>query len=307
MSYTLPNAKVYIAQILGAQLDANMLVAAGDKLAVATDAWNVAHNWTFLLTDTSQPRTIADAVTSGANANLTSASNAFDFVNNGQGISGTNIQAGTVVQAKTNAGALVMSLPSTGTVSGVTFTADIPIIAHVQDYDLPKNHKDAYTARLLTNPRVLEFIKHREVDRKVPNQTIEGVASHYTTYNPAGFSATGQDTMNQKKLRLFKIPSSGDVLREKYYRLMDRTHSSGTVDIYDPYLFPLLNLARVYLLMDKDAEDPRIANLERHAMHQLEQCISDDDAEGEDEDVRMISQQEANARRPVDLDIWGEY
>lgn len=312
MSITLANAKAYVAGILGGQDDANLLVAAGDAITSAISKWNRSGDgWTFCLKDGQDGFTVTGCTIA---ANLTTVtSSSLDIYGVNQGVTATSstvglIPASTTVASVTRStvtGALLsfeLSTPASASATGVSmsFTGDIPIVAGISRYSLPSDFNKPYTARLLTNKRVLTYIKNREVVRKVADLSAQGIPTHYTTYNQNGFNAATE----HKNLVLFRTPSSADTLRMMYYR--DINAALDPLDLPVSFIYPVLHLAQFELVRSKNADDARLAALGQTAKEELLEAINDDAAESEDEDIRLLSQMEVGSHTGYSLDIWDD-
>jgi hypothetical protein len=181
----------------------------------------------------------------------------------------------------------------------LTFSKYIPIIADTDEYNLPSDFLQPYTARLLVNSRYLELVKRREIDRKLPKQDNTGTPTHYSVYSSHTFDATAQHS----HLTLFRTPSdSGDSIILRYYRALN---PSGTfIDVPDEFLYTFLDDARVHLLTSKNAADARLPIMQEDVTKGINRAISHD-TEQEEEDLRWISQAESGGRRHPDVDsIW---
>lgn len=304
MAMTLEAAKTYVSRIIAGQDDANILLAAEDSIKATIAKWNALRDWTFLLQDNSETTAVASCVIAGNGVTVTNATAGALFgINVGQAVTGSGVPASTTVSAVTETAgagvtAITLSQASTPATVTLTFGAYIPVLAGVQQYNLPSNFNKPYTARLLTNTQTLEYVKLREIDRKVPNQTGQGVPLHYTIYNVHTFLATAQ----HRHLRLFGIPGSTDSLLLKYYRSMDP--SATTIDIQDEFLYVFLDDARVHLLKAKAEDDPRLPILAQEVSVGIARCVAADEDESEDEDVRMMSQMESGWTRQLQYDDW---
>lgn len=302
MSMLLTDAQTYVSRIIAGQGDANLLLAALDSIRATYAKWNALRDWTFLLQDNSETTSIAGCIIAVDGVTVTNATAGALFgVNVGQTVTGTGIPANTTVSAVTESAgagvtAFTLSAASTpGTVT-MTFSAYIPLVAGTTRYNLPSNFARPYTARLLTNPRTLEYVKLRLIDRKVSNQNVSGVPVLYTIYNVHTFSVSAQ----HKHIRLYPSPSITDNLFVKYYRSMDP--ASTTIDIPDEYLYVFLDDARVHLMKAKSEDDPRLPILMSEVQTGIARCVSDDEEETEDEDVRLLSQMEAGRNNQGNYD-----
>jgi len=306
MSMLLSDAKTYVARIIAAQDDPNLVLAAGDAIASTMAKWNAIKDWTFLLQDNSIPTVIAGCIIAPDGLTVTNATPGAIFgVNVGQTVTGTGIPAATTVATVTETSgngitSFTLSAASTPAPAGIdmTFSAYIPIIAGTNIYYLPPNFQRPYTVRFMTSPRTLVYYRQRELDRKVSNQSRGGVPTHYTIYNVHTFNVGAQ----HKHMKLYPVPGQGDTLFLKYYRRMDPT---GTyIDIPDSFLYVFLDDARVALMRVKAEDDQRLPILMKEVETGIQRCVEFDELESEDEDVRLFSQKEAGEQNYVDFDIW---
>lgn len=307
MSMTLTDAKTYVAKIKGLQNDSNALTLAGEAIAATYRKWNRLKNWDWLLKDTSSSTSVTGVTATASSATVSAPSTgALDFVNVGQTVTISSddtatLAADTTVSSITrnsngNVSSITLSASfggSTDTDSTLTFSADIPIIDGTQEYNLPLDFSHPYGARMtVTNKGPLTYIRYREWNRKTMDQSIEGVPRYYTLYNPISGATQGYT-----RLRLFDVPGADDTLRLQYYRTLNSTATN--IDIEDDHLYTFLDDARVQFLMVKDSDDPRLPALMKKVMNELQLSMSSDEEVSEDEDVRMIAQDEVwSERRP---------
>lgn len=312
MSMTLAAAKTYVAGILGGQDDPNLVVAAGTAILAAAAKWNThGQDWSYLLKDTSNGFAIPLCTATGGTV-ITSTSLAIQGINVGVTVTllagAGSIPANTTVLSitkNTYTGAVqscTLSAAVTGAGTGLTLavSGDIPVVSGTQNYNAPVDFGKPYLARLLTNQRVLKYIKQREVQRKLGSLTNGGIPTHYSVYNPNGFDATSEHS----NVALFRIPSAADTLRLFYYRNIDGT--ADPVDVPTEFLFPFLHLAQFELVRSKNGDDSRLATLASIAASELEDAQSDDITETEDEDLRMLSQMEVGDRELTSYSIWDD-
>ncbi len=296
------NARIYVARIVGGANDPKVLDMADDAILGGSQDWNNSKKWNFLLKDTSLGFTVPSVVLASGNATVSAPSTgAFDGVNTGVTVSGTNITAGTTVSSYTrNAdgtlASIVLSIAPTGngTVT-LTFGPDIPIIAGTQEYNAPTDFDEPYGARLLVNRWPLEYVQYREWNRKVNDQTVQGTIELYTVYNPLSFSV---QNYRQKRLRVFRIPSQADTMHLQYFRnLVD---DADPIDMFQNYLYKFLDYCQWLLLLKKNAHDDRLPQIEAHAQANLQACMTDDEELSDDEETRIKSQMEmGNNARPL--------
>lgn len=305
MAMTLTAAKTYVAEVLGAQNDANMLDRALGSLKATYGKWNALHNWDFLLMDNITATTIASCIIDADGVTVTNGTAGALFgVNVGQGVTGTGIPASTTVSAvteteKAGVTAFTLSASSTPATVIITFSKYIPLIASTDQYNLPADFVQPYTARLVSNARYLHLVKRREIDRKVPQQDTTGTPTHYSIYGHHSLDPTAQHT----HLTVFRTPGeTGDNIALRYYRAMNDACTS--IDIPDDFLYTFLDDARVHLLQSKNAADARLPILREEVQIGINRAIAHD-TEMEEEDLRLIPQSEAGAIRHPDFDSVG--
>ena len=323
MIMTLANAKIYVAQIIGGQGDTNLIAAAGDAIVSAIGKWNRQdQGWTFCLKDTSSGFVIPTCSIALDGVTVTSTSTALLGVNQGvtvynptftstyNTVAHTTVVDSIVRNAVTGAVTsftlkdaqtpTVVVAPPSDTPITLTIGPDIPLLTGVNRYSLPADLDKPYSARLLSNKRVLTYIKYREVGRKVADLDSPGTPTHYTTYNQNGFDATTE----HKNMLVFRTPSAADTLRLYYYR--DINAAADPLDVPADFIYPLLHYAQYELVRSKNGDDSRLAALAAIANAELKESMDNDSFESEDEDLRMLSQMEMGLRTNVNLDIWDE-
>lgn len=182
----------------------------------------------------------------------------------------------------------------------------ISVVAGTDTYTLPTAFRKPYTARLLTNPRTLEWIDLRMFDRMVPNQSAQSTPTHYTMFNPTSFDASTP----LAKIKLMGAPGAADQLLVRYYRpIAAPSGANDVIDIPDLYLYKFLDYARGHFLLTKDPRNEKAPMWVSLMAKKLEEAISDDDDDTEDDDVRFMSQMEQGVRRSWydTYDQWGIY
>lgn len=296
MSMTLTAMATEVARSIGGQDTAATVDLARTAIKASLQDWNAAKYWNFLLKDTSQTFTVTGVAWTGAVTSMTApSSGAFDAVNIGVSVSGTNVPASTTVSSYTRASdgtvaTIVLSAATTGTGVAVTLTfgANIPIQISVADYNLPSDFRSPYSARLLTSKRLLEYIKHREWNKKIVDQEATGAVDAYTIFNPV---SPQTQNFNTTRLRIFRTPATTDTLHMQYFRAMNV--DATTVDVPNDYIYMLIDYATWRFIRLKNTEDTRLAELGRVAEAALARAMTDDEEESEDEELRFISQIEA--------------
>lgn len=304
MSMTTVNARIYIARVLGGSQTPEMIDRADEALRRGYSDWQTMRNWDFLLKDNSLtiPVTGCNAVGASASVNAPT-SGAFDFVNVGQGVT---ISAGTATLA---AGTTVLSFTrnSDGTIASIvlsnsfggttnaaatlTFSAYMHIASGTNDFNLPNDCFEPYSARFITaSHRPLSYKRQRDWDRTQWDQTVPGTPAEYTQYNPYSEVTQNHGTMH---LKFDVVPNLADDLFLRYYRkfIVDGTY----VDMHDKFLYAFLDYCRAMALSAKRAQE----NPAEFMAEQKDQMAKSGESEEEieDEDVRMKSQYEAGASR----------
>lgn len=306
MSMTLANAKIYVAQVLGGQDDPNMLLSAGDAIAQALTRWARLKDWTYLRKDNSQGFAVAACTIDVDGVTVTSTGN-LNGVNPGVAVTGTGIPASTTVSAitrNTTTGSVTsftLSAASTPATITITFAGYIPLVPGTNLYNPPADFNRPYSARLLVNQRVLTYLKTREFDRKVVDISTQGTPSHYTVYNPYGFTAASE----HKNIVVYRTPSEADSMFLRYYRSPNAT--LDPLDVPDDYIYALLDIARGELIKSKNGDDARLQAYLAIAQNTIAELKDDDEIESEDEDLRFISQMEVSTWPRSTVDIWDDW
>lgn len=311
MSMTVVNARKYVARIIGGGADnQESLDMADESILRGYQDWQAKKFWRFLQKDTSIATSVAGCTaTLGESTVAAPSTGAFDFVNVGQTVTLTGtatLAAGTTISSYTrNSDGTVATITLSNSFGGSTnsnatlvFSANIPVVAGTNEYNLPLDFSAPFTAQFTVNRATLTWRDQRYWDRAVPDQTSEGTPSEYTTYNPLSELSQNYGT---KRLRFEVVPSSDDVLLLRYYRSFNTT---GTyIDMPDEYLYMFLDYCRNLLLATKKAQDDpagygaTVQNAAESAAENDEQPTDDDDA-----DQCMKSQYEMGySNRP----LWG--
>lgn len=301
----LTDAKTYVAKIIGGQADVNLLSLAGDAINATYMKWQNAHDWSFLLEDNEGGFQVATCLIAGDGVSVTtSVAGGFYGVNVGQSVTGTGIPASTTISAvagDTYGGGvttLTLSAASTPATVTMTFGGYIKVRAGYDMYNLPSNFGRPFSARLITSPRLLTYMKPRERDRKLVLETDQGVPTHYTVYKKHTFSAAAQHA----HLRLTLVPAAADSLLLRFYRNFGK--DSTTIDMLDDFVELFLDDAQTWFLRKKNAGDPRLPGMEADVARRLQDAINVDLEDTDDEEIRMISQYEMGPYRSVDVNIW---
>jgi hypothetical protein len=301
---TRTDAKTYIARALSGSSETEQLAHAQDALFAAIQEWNLRHDWSFRLMDTSGGFSVATCTLTGT-ALTTSATNGFAGVNIGQTATGATI--GTVtVTAIVSSTAVTVSGGSDGGPETLTFSADIPIIAGTDTYNLPSPVKRPYSARLVTSNRNLDYKEQRTIDREYTNLSVGGTPYCYNLFNSMAFSTSYQNG----KIRVFPVPSDADTLRARFHTpIPEPGGESAVLEVLDRYVYALLELGRYYFLKNSDSENPRTGEYKERGEFLLRKAISDDREGTHDNDMVMVPYIEWGRHRQVDstqviLDTW---
>lgn len=302
---TLTDMATEVVKSIGAQATNATVELAKTAIKASLQDWSAAREWNFLLKDTSLGFTVTLVDWSGTVTSISAPSTgAFDAVNTGVTVSGTNIPASTTVSSFTRGSdgtvaTIVLSAATTGSGTDVTLTfgADIPLIASQNEYNLPTDFSSPYSARTTTTKRLLTYIEYREWNKKIVNQDVNGSVDAYTIYNPISPLTQNFSTY---RMRVFSTPSTADVVRLQYFRTLNV--DATTVDIPNEYVYMLIDYATYRLIRLKNAEDSRLSIMKESADTALAKAMNDDEENSEDEQVRLISQMEAwNGDRA----LWG--
>lgn len=313
MSMTTVNARIYVARVIGGAASPNAIDLANEALLRGYADWQIMRNWDFLLKDNSIATLVASLTCTLSSPTLTATSGNLDFVNVGQSVtvsSGTaTLAAGTTVLSFTrNTDGTIATVTLSNSFGGTTgsctlsFGAYMHITAGTNDYNLPLDFYDMYTARFITNSkRPLAYKRHRDWDYTQWDQTTRGTPAEYTNYNPY---SSGTQNHGIDHFKFDVVPDSADDVFIRYYRLFTTT---GTfVDVPDQYLYPFLDYCRARALEAKRAQE----NPQGYLEEQKEQAAKTGESEEEKEDdsVRMKSQYEmgTSINRPIvgNGDFW---
>lgn len=310
MSQSINSMASTVAQrALGAQNTAGAVDLAKEAIKASIRDWNATKDWNFLLKDTLAGFSVAGCTCTFGSAVVNAPATAtFDAVNIGVTVTVTGsgdtatLPADTRVKSYTrNADGTVAAITmgndagdnvtfggTTDTSTTLTFSGDIPIRDGVNEYNLPTDFSSAYSVRLLTNKRLLVFIRYREWNKKIIDQGTKGAVEAYTVYNPVSPQTQNFGTY---RMRVFRTPSAADTAHMQYFRRMDP--NAATVDIPDDYIEMFIDYAIWRFIRIKNTEDTRLPHLFEVALGSLQRAMSDDTGNTEDEEIRLISQMEA--------------
>lgn len=295
MSLLRSDAKTYIARALSGSSDTERLAHAQDALFAAIQEWNLRHDWSFQLMDTSGGFTVATCTLLNG-ALSTTAANGLAAVNIGQTAVGAAM--GTVtVTALTSTTAVTVTGGVNAGPETLTFSADIPIRATFDTYNLPSPVKRPYSARLITNNKRLEYRDQRRIDRMYSDLTVGGEPGLYNLFNASSFSTGAQNG----KVRVFPIPTSSDLMRVRFHRPIAEPATDATyLDVLDRHVYALLELGRYHFLKDLDSENARTGESKERAEHLLRKAIWDDTQGSADNDIVLIPHVDHGQYRQID-------
>ena len=317
MGYTLANAKIEVARTIGAQNDADELLAAGIAINKAVRFWNREHTWDFLKFDNEDDQLIpSKTVIATPNVTLPTGitSPNFGSVYVGTEVTGTGIPAGTTVLTKNSNTSLVLSANATASGDPVTltFSGPIPIRADVRDYALPYAMLKPSYARLVADNRPLQYVRSRIVNHiSNPNDTWDGIYGYTFISIQGNASAAGILPLPTTMIRLYGTPGGADTLIFEGWRgiqtfLNDLTagDEARPLDVPDEFQDDLLELATYFYQNNKDSENTRSQDKKQNASYFLRRAIRRD-LGMDDEEVRFLPPQEFMAPSRRRNEPWG--
>ena len=306
MSMTVVNAKLYIADVIGGRQSPQAIDAAAQALARSYSDWQGAKFWQFLLKDTSLSTSVTGVTATQSSATVNAPSTgAFDFVNVGQTVtvSGTaTLAADTTVSSVTRGtDGVITSITlsnafggTTDSAATLTFSADIPVLQGVDEYNLPNDFDATYSARLTQDPKgVLQYIDQKYWDKYQDDQTIQLPIDGYLIFNPV---SSGTQNYGTRRMKLVGRPDQNNTLRLRYYREFNQ---SGTnIDMPDDLLYKFLDYARMIALLTKRAQD-NPSEFAQSVEQTYAEAQAADEEHDDDEDQRMKSAYEVSVTRPI--------
>lgn len=292
MPMTLVDAKTYVSRPLGGGSSQETIDAAAEAIKRGYSDWEQKKFWRFLLKDTSLTTSVSavTATLSSAVVNAPSAG-AFDFVNIGQTVtvSGTATLAASTTVASYVRGSdgVITSITlsaafggSTDVAAVLTFSADIPILAGVNEYNVPLDYNVGATARLTSQMhRYLIWRTQEYWDRVQPDDSLRGIPSEWTTYNP--ISELTQN-FGVTRMKFDRIPDANDTVRIRYFRKFNA--SATTLDMPDQILYKFLDYCRSLCLEAKRAKD-NPGEYRDSVIDAMEQATVDDDERNTESDI----------------------
>jgi hypothetical protein len=315
MPMTTVNARIYIARVLGGAASPNIIDLADEALRRGYSDWQTMRNWDFLLKDNSQPTLVASVTCTNGSAVITPpTAGYFDFVNAGQGVtvsSGTaTLAAGTTVLSYVRgADGSITSVTLSNNFGGTTgactlsFSAYLHVTGGVNDYSLPTDCYELYTARFITNSkRPLRYKNQRVWDYTQWDQTVHGTPCEYTQYSPYAPATQNHGT---EHLKFDVVPDQADDVLLRYYRkfIVDGTY----VDVHDKFLYAFLDHCRGRALEAKRAQENPQEYMQSVAVQSEKSGESEEEKE-DDDDNYMKSQFEQGSthNRPIvgNGDFW---
>jgi hypothetical protein len=315
MAMTTVAARVYIARVLGLGQSPTAIDMADEALRRAYADWQTQRNWDFLLKDNSLTTAITGCTaTNGSSTVNTPTDSVFDFVQVGQTVtvSGTaTLAAGTKIASFTrNSDGTVASITLTNPFGGttdaaavLTFGAYLHITSGTNDYNLPTDCYEIYSARFITNSkRPLFYRRQRDWDRIQWDQTVRGTPQDYTQYNPYSEVTQNHGTMH---IKFDVIPSQDDDIFVRYYRkfIVDGTF----VDMHDKYLYAFLDHARARALEAKRAQENPQQYLEETRSQMEKSGEAEEEVEDDDDNYMKTQYEQGSSRnRPIvgNGDFW---
>jgi hypothetical protein len=314
-------AKLYVARVLGGGSSQETIDAAGEAILRAYSDWEEKKFWLWLRKDTSLSTAVAGMTATAASAVITPTSTGFlNFVNIGQTVTiaaadTATLAAGTTVSSYTrdssgNIATVTLSNAfggTTDTSATLTFSANIPIVIGVNEYNLPLDYNVAAVGKFTTNlKRTLIWRNQEYWDRVQPDESLTGLPSEFTSYNPVSeLTQNYGDT----RFRFDRIPDATDTMLLRYYRRFSTTGTS--IDIPDGLLYKFLDYARSLCLEAKRAKDDP-AGFRDSAIDAMQQAAEGDDQRNTENDVDecIKSQHEMGMSgtplwRNGDFDIYG--
>ena len=302
-------AKLYIARVLGGGSSQETIDAAGEALLRGYSDFEDKKFWMFLRKDTSLATPVTGLVATSASAVVTAVANNLNFVNIGQTVTiaaadSATLAAGTTVSSYTrdssgNIATITLSNAfggTTDTSATLTFSANIPIIIGVNEYNLPVDYNVGSNGKLITNlKRKLTWRDQEWWDRMQPDESLQGSPSDFTTYNPVSeLTQNYGDT----RMRFDRIPDSTDTMLLRYYRKFTTTGTN--VDMPDGVLYKFLDYCRSLCLGAKRAKDDP-GGFHDAALDGMEQAAQGDEKRNTEDDVNecIKSQYEAGSSGPL--------
>ena len=293
MSMTLVNAKTYVSRVLGGASSQETIDAAAEAIQRGYSDWEEKKFWLWLRKDTSSTTDVTGVTATGASAIVNAPSTGtLNFVNIGQTVtisSGTaTLVAGTTVSSYTrdasgNVATITLSNAfggTTNTNATLTFSADIPIIIGVNEYNLPLDYNAAVVAKFQLNlHRTLIWRDQEYWDRVQPDESLRGMPSEFTTYNPV---AEVTQNYGDTRLRFDRIPNATDTMRLRYYRRFNTTATN--IDVVNQLLYKFLDYCRHLLLEAKRAKDDP-SGYRDSVLDSMEQAAEGDDKRNTEDDV----------------------
>jgi hypothetical protein len=293
MSITLVNAKLYVARVLAGGSSQETIDAAAEAILRGYSDWEEKKFWMWLRKDTSSATAVTGLTATAASAVVSAISNNLNFVNIGQTVTiaaadTATLAAGTTVSSYTrdssgNIATITLSNAFGGTTDAsatLTFSADIPITIGVNEYNLPLDYNVATVAKFTSNlHRTLIWRDQEYWDRVQPDESLTGMPSEFTTYNPVS-----EVTQNygDTRLRFDRIPDATDTMRLRYYRQFNT--SATSIDIPDHLLYKFLDYCRALLLEAKRAKDDP-GSYRDSVIDAMEQAAEGDNIRNTEDDV----------------------
>lgn len=280
-------AYAYVARALGRSGDTDRQNAAKDAIYAAIEEWNIRKDWNFLRMDTSLGFSVTGCTSDGGTPATitTTSSRGFAGVNVGQTI--TNSASATSTVASITSSTVIVLSGALATGSGtMTFAGNIGIVAGTSKYNLPFPIKHVYSVRLLTNPRTLEYRPAMVIDTLYDyDQTGTGVPRFFNFENTASFSPNFENGV----ITVGPIPSVTDTMLIRYHRLISQPSADADlIDVPDRYVYALLSLARYFMLVNSDTDNPRTGEFKERAEFLFKKARWDDMSKNPMREIRFI-------------------
>jgi len=176
----------------------------------------------------------------------------------------------------------------------LTFSADIPVLTGVDEYNLPNDIYASYSAILTQDPKgKLQYVDQRLWDSVQDNQDVQLPIDGYMMFNPY---SPGTQNFGTTRMKLVGRPDQNNTLRLRYYR---KFVTNGTyIDIPDEFLYKFLDYARGLYISAKRAQDAP-AEFLQGVTDSFLQAQDSDEMPDDDEEQCMKSPYERSNSRPI--------
>lgn len=293
---TTANAAKQIADSAGASADTEMVARAALSYAAAINHFSNFSNWQWALVEAPTilvTGPFSPMVPGGGNAIAGSASGGGNSISFAVGnVTGFGIVSGDFVTGpmfasysagRVSATASAGAAPNTTATVGFAETFNTSLIssggvtafitANRDEYDVPSDWKQPYSARLLASQYTVRPIGRRFYDRSITSE-----------FNPVG-TPLYYDIFTigtQSKIRLLRPPSQTDRLQLRYYRRL--IASADPCDIPAQYEGYMIAFAKWHFLTDKADSQERANQWMQFAQNGLQQMLKETERQP-DEDL----------------------